>query len=280
MHHATPPGSANAEGAASLTEAALGGGLERVRAFAPLVHNITNFVVMNTTANALLAIGASPAMVHAVEEVEAFVHHAAAVVINIGTLSEHWADAMRRAADTATAAGVPWILDPVAAGVTPYRSVVAADLVSRRPAVIRGNASEILALAGGGASGKGVDSAHGSAAALEVARRFAAECGCAVAVTGEVDHVTDGDAVASIANGHAMMARVTGLGCTASALIGAFLGAGLPPMEATTAALTALGVAGEIAAAQSLGPGSLQLNLLDQLYRLDRTILTRYGRLT
>ena len=280
MHRDTQPQGPSTEASASVTEAALGGGLERVRATAPLVHNITNFVVMNTTANALLAIGASPAMVHAVEEVEAFVHHAAAVVINIGTLSAPWAEAMRQAADTATAAGVPWVLDPVAAGVTPYRTAVAADLVARRPAVIRGNASEILALVGGRSGGKGVDSTDGSHAALDVARRFAAETGSTVAVTGEVDHVTNGDAVISIANGHAMMAKVTGLGCTASALVGAFLGAGLAPMEAAASALTALGVAGEVAAAQSLGPGSLQLNLLDQLYRLDRTILTRYGRLT
>ncbi len=279
MHHDAQPERSNADDAAGLTEAALGGGLERVRATAPLVHNITNFVVMNTTANALLAIGASPAMVHAVEEVEAFVHHAAAVVINIGTLSEPWSEAMRRAVETANAAGVPWVLDPVAAGVTPYRSAIAADLVARRPTVIRGNASEILALAGGTGGGKGVDSTHGSTAALDVARRLAAATGSTVAITGEVDHVTDGSNVASIANGHAMMAKVTGLGCTASALIGAFLGAGLAPMAAAMAALTALGVAGEVAAAQSLGPGSLQLNLLDQLYRLDRTILTRYGRL-
>ncbi len=277
MQHEIQPERSNAEGSAGLTEAALGGGLERVRATAPLVHNITNFVVMNTTANALLAIGASPAMVHAVEEVEAFVHHAAAVVINIGTLSEPWAEAMRRAADAATAAGVPWVLDPVAAGVTPFRSAIASDLVARRPTVIRGNASEILALAGGMGGGKGVDSTHGSTVALDVAQRFAAETGSTVAITGEVDYVTDGGTVASIANGHAMMTMVTGLGCTASALVGAFLGAGLAPTAATTAALTTLGVAGEIAAAQSLGPGSLQLNLLDQLYRLDRTILTRYG---
>ena len=264
---------------ASLAAAAHGDGIERVRATAPLVHNITNFVVMNTTANALLAIGASPAMVHGLEEVEAFVHHAGALVINIGTLSGTWAEAMRRAADTANAAGVPWILDPVAAGVTPYRTGVAADLVTRRPAVIRGNASEVRALVGEGTAGKGVDSVDGSESAVAAARRLAVDTGSVVAVTGAVDYVTDGDTVASVANGHPMMSRVTGLGCTASALVGAFLGAGLTPMAATASALVALGVAGEIAAAQSLGPASLQLNLLDQLHRLDRTVLTRYGRL-
>ena len=262
----------------SVAPIALGDGIERVRATAPLVHNITNFVVMNTTANALLAIGASPAMVHGLEEVEAFVHHAGALVINIGTLSGTWAEAMRRAADTATAAGVPWILDPVAAGVTPYRSGVAADLVARRPAVIRGNASEIRALASDGAAGKGVDSVHGSETAVAAARQLAADTGSVVAVTGAVDYITDGDTVASVANGHPMMSKVTGLGCTASALIGAFLGAGLPPMAAAASGLVALGVAGEIAAAQSIGPASLQLNLLDQLHLLDRAVLTRYGR--
>lgn len=262
-----------------LAATALGDGIERVRATAPLVHNITNLVVMNTTANALLAIGASPAMVHGVEEVEAFVHHAGALVVNIGTLSGPWAEAMRLAADAATAAGVPWVLDPVAAGVTSYRSGIAADLVARRPAVIRGNASEILALVSDAGGGKGVDSVHGSETAVDAARRLATETGGVVAVTGAVDYVTDGDIVVSIANGDPLMSRVTGLGCTASALIGGFLGAGLTPMAAAASGLVALGVAGEIAAAQSLGPGSLQLNLLDQLHRLDRPILTRYGRL-
>lgn len=264
---------------AGLAATALGDGIERVRATAPLVHNITNLVVMNTTANALLAIGASPAMVHGVEEVEAFVHHAGALVVNIGTLSGPWAEAMRLAADAATAAGVPWVLDPVAAGVTSYRSGIAADLVARRPAVIRGNASEILALVSDAGGGKGVDSVHGSETAVDAARRLATETGGVVAVTGAVDYVTDGDIVVSIANGDPLMSRVTGLGCTASALIGGFLGAGLAPMAAAASGLVALGVAGEIAAAQSLGPGSLQLNLLDQLHRLDRAILTRYGRL-
>ena len=264
---------------AGLAATALGDGIERVRATAPLVHNITNLVVMNTTANALLAIGASPAMVHGVEEVEAFVHHAGALVVNIGTLSGPWAEAMRLAADAATAAGVPWVLDPVAAGVTSYRSGIAADLVARRPAVIRGNASEILALVSDAGGGKGVDSVHGSETAVDAARRLATETGGVVAVTGAVDYVTDGDIVVSIANGDPLMSRVTGLGCTASALIGGFLGAGLTPMAAAASGLVALGVAGEIAAAQSLGPGSLQLNLLDQLHRLDRAILTRYGRL-
>ena len=264
---------------AGLAATALGDGIERVRATAPLVHNITNLVVMNTTANALLAIGASPAMVHGVEEVEAFVQHAGALVINIGTLSGPWAEAMRRVADAATAAGIPWVLDPVAAGVTPYRSGVAADIVARRPAVIRGNASEILALVSDAGGGKGVDSVHGSDVAVDGARRLATDTGGVVAVTGAVDYVTDGRTVVSIANGHPLMSRVTGLGCTASAVIGGFLGAGLAPMAATVSGLVALGVAGEIAAAQSLGPGSLQLNLLDQLYRLDRAVLARYGRL-
>lgn len=253
--------------------------LDRVRDNAPLVHNITNYVVMNNTANALLAIGASPAMVHAAEEVEEFAAISSALVINIGTLSPRWVDAMRLAAARAKAAGIPWVLDPVGAGATIYRSEVSAELARLKPAVIRGNASEIMVLAGSfGAAGKGVDATHSTQAALEPARDLARDTGAIVAMTGVVDYVTDGERVVAIHNGHPMMARVTGLGCTATALVGAFLGANDDPFAATVSALATLGVAGEIAAEQSPGPGSLQLHLLDALYRLDRVELDSRAR--
>lgn len=259
----------------------LQGALGRLRAAAPLVHNITNFVVMNTTANALLAIGASPAMVHAVEEVEAFVPLAKALVVNIGTLSPPWVAAMERAAGKAAEAGVPWALDPVAVGATPYRTEAARRLARLRPAVIRANASEILALAGSaGIAPKGVDSAHGSEAAREAARTLAHELRSVVAVTGAVDYVTDGRRMAAIANGHPLLTRVTGTGCMATALVGAFLGAGLPPFEAAAAALTALGVAAEIAATRSAGPGSFQVALFDTLHALDDAMLIERARLS
>ena len=247
--------------------------IQRVRERAPLVHNITNFVVMNTTANALLAIGASPVMAHAVEEVEELSAIAGALVVNIGTLSSTWIAAMRLAARKAQDVGTPWVLDPVGVGATALRSQTAASLMALRPSVVRGNGSEILTLAGAHAATKGVDSTVTSASALEAAQALARNGGGVVAVTGAVDYVTDGVRVLEVHNGHPLMARVTGLGCTASALIGAFLAVESDPLIATHAALTMLGVAGELAAAAARGPGSLQLHLLDALYALDESTL-------
>lgn len=253
--------------------------LAHLRATAPLVHNITNYVVMNSTANALLAIGASPAMVHAVEEVEEFTAISRALVINIGTLSPRWVEAMRIAARRAGSAGVPWVLDPVGAGATAYRTAVAAELARLGPAVIRGNASEIMVLAGEvRAGGKGVDSTQSTHDALDFARTIARETGALVAMTGAVDYVSDGTRVVAIENGHPMMARVTGLGCTATALVGAFVGAYEDTFTATVSALTVLAVAGELAAEASAGPGSLQARLLDALYQLDEPELLRRAR--
>jgi hydroxyethylthiazole kinase len=253
--------------------------LARLRETAPLVQNITNYVVMNNTANALLAVGASPAMVHAVEEVEEFVAISRALVINIGTLSPRWVEAMRLAANAAQRRHIPLVLDPVGAGATGYRTGVATELARLAPTVIRGNASEIMVLAGSvGATGKGVDSTHSTDTALEPARALARQTGALIAMTGVVDYVTDGERVAAIRNGHPMMARVTGLGCTASALVGAFLGANDDVFSATVAALTVLGVAGEIAAERSSGPGSLQMALLDVLYALDQSTLEERAR--
>lgn len=261
--------------------------LARLRAAGPLVHNITNYVVMNSTANALLAAGASPAMVHAVDEVEDFAAIAQALVVNIGTLSPPWVEAMRLAAARARAGGIPWVLDPVGAGATPYRTGVAVELARLAPTAIRGNASEILVLAGelasagnAPAAGRGVDSAHDSGDAVEPARRLARSAGSLVAMTGAVDYVTDGERVVAIRNGHPMMTRVTGLGCTASALVAAFLTvADGDAFGAAVSALAVLGVAGEIAAEGAPGPGSLQLRLLDALHALDERTLRARARI-
>ena len=242
--------------------------LSAVRERAPLVHNITNFVVMNNTANALLALGASPAMVHSSDEVEDFVAISQALVINIGTLYSEQIAACKLAAAKAKAAGVPWILDPVGAGATPYRRAAAAALAGLGPDVIRGNASEILTLALDEGQGKGVDSTQGSDAALEAARRLAERGRSTVAITGAVDYVTDGRRAVAIENGHPLMARVTGLGCSATAVIGAFLAVEPDAFTAAAAALAVFGVAGELAAADATGPGSLQVALLDRLYGL------------
>jgi hydroxyethylthiazole kinase len=248
--------------------------ITRVRDKAPLIHNITNFVVMNNTANALLAIGASPAMIHSIDEVEDFVAMSQALVVNIGTLDSEWIAACKLAAIRAGEVGVPWILDPVGAGATLYRQTAAGALVRLKPAVIRGNGSEILTLVQQAGEGRGVDSLHGSTAALDAAQRLAIDSGAVVAITGAVDYVTDGLQIMEIHNGHPLMARVTGLGCSATAVIGAFLAVEPDTFTATVAALTLFGVAGELAAERSLGPGTLQVALLDTLYALDETIFS------
>ncbi len=258
----------------------IAGVLAAVRSRNPLVHNITNYVVMNNTANALLALGASPAMVHAPEEVAEFVGISSALVVNIGTLSSPWVASMKLAIEAANAHQVPWVLDPVGVGATRFRNHTSADLVLMKPTAIRANASEIMALAGlAGAGTRGVDSTQGSDAALDAAQQLSRKTGAVVVVTGVVDHVTDGERLVSIANGHPMMARVTGLGCTGTALVGAALAVEHDRLLACAAGLAFLGVAGEIAAANSPGPGSLQMHLLDALYALDSQALAEKVRL-
>lgn len=248
--------------------------LQRLRERSPLVHSITNYVSMDITANALLAIGAAPAMVHAAEEVEEFVSIADALVVNIGTLSPAWVTAMHLAAERAGALGKPWVLDPVGAGATKYRTDTARDLAARHPTVIRGNASEILALEGAAQATRGVDSAHASSDALASARSLARQLGCVVAVTGAVDFVTDGTRTLSVSNGVVMMTRVTAVGCSATALIAAFVAVHDDPLLATAAALGVLGVAGEIAARDWPGPGTFRAKLLDALYMMESDALS------
>lgn len=256
--------------------------LEAVRAQAPVVHNITNFVVMNNTANALLALGASPVMAHAEEELEEMVGIASALVINIGTLSEDWVKSMFKAARYAKQRGLPVILDPVGAGATSYRTRTAQHLIeAARPAIIRGNASEIMALASAAGQGrtKGVDSTQASGDALAAAQALQAQCGAVVCISGATDYIVGPDRVLKVANGHALMTRVTGLGCTASALCGAFAAVTPDPTLAAAQAMAVLGIAGEQAAAKADGPGTLQLHLLDCLYRLTRQDLEQRLRL-
>ncbi len=250
----------------------------RVRNRAPLVHNITNFVVMNNTANALLAVGASPAMIHSVDEVEDFVAISQALVINIGTLDSVWIAACKLAAIKAINTGIPWILDPVGTGATPYRQTAANSLAQLKPTVIRGNGSEILSVAQQAGEGRGVDSLHSSETALNAAQHLANLTKGIVAITGAVDYVTDGTQVAEIHNGHPLMTRVTGLGCSATAVIGAFLAIEPDALTATVAALTFFSVAGELAVERSPGPGTLQVALLDTLYTLDEETFIRQAQ--
>ena len=244
--------------------------IERIRAEAPLIHNITNYVVMNTTANALLALGASPVMAHAVEEAEEMAAMARAVVINIGTLSAPWVQAMIIAGRVARQRGIPLVLDPVGSGATRYRTETALQLIAAtRPSIIRGNASEIRSLAGAGGGTKGVDSRHTAEESVDAAHALAKHAECVVSMSGPVDLIVDAAREIRVANGHAMMSRVTGLGCVASALTGAFAAVNSSMLDAAAHAMAAMGIAGEIAAERAEGPGSFQVLLLDALYRMD-----------
>lgn len=254
--------------------------LEDLRRRRPLVHNITNFVVMDISANALLSIGASPVMAHAVEEVDEMVALAGALVLNLGTLSSHWIEAMRMAGRQARALGIPVILDPVGAGATRLRTDTARLLIREvEPTIVRGNASEILALAQAGGATKGVDSIHGSEQAREAAISIATASSTVVAVTGVEDFITDGRRQVRVANGHPLMTRVTGTGCTASALIGAFAAVQPDPLIASLAALVVYGIAGELAARDAPGPGTYRTRLIDALDEVDATRVRLQARI-
>jgi hydroxyethylthiazole kinase len=243
--------------------------LHMVREKAPLVHNITNFVVMNNTANALLAIGASPVMAHAIEEVEDMVSIASALVINMGTLSKDWVSAMLMAGKAAKEKSIPVVFDPVGVGATPYRNNAAKEILGQcRPDIIRGNASEIMALAEENTVTKGVDSTASSNIALDAAKRLALTNRSVVVISGEVDFITDGQTVRMVKNGSSLMAKVTGMGCTATAIAGAFAAINPNYLDAAIHAMVTMGVAGELAAQKSEGPGTMQLHFLDALYNL------------
>lgn len=243
--------------------------VQLVRQISPLVHSITNYVVMNNTANALLAAGASPIMAHAKSEIREMVNIAHSVVINIGTLDEYWSESMLMAAESAHSIGKPWILDPVGAGATSYRDQVLQQLLQYHPTVIRGNASEIIALAKTNSTvTKGVDSTAQSNEAVHAGQILAEQYGATVCISGETDIILNGKQKIFIKNGHPMMTKVTGLGCSATALTGAFAGIQEDPLIAAAAAMALLGISGELAAPKSKGPGSLQINLLDQLYTI------------
>jgi len=245
----------------------IGQNLKKIREQVPLVHNITNYVVMNLTANALLSIGASPVMAHAEEEVEDMVNLASAVVINIGTLSPHWVKAMEKAIRAAGKKKIPVVLDPVGAGATPYRTATAKKLLAEGPvAIIRGNGSEIRALVDLGARTKGVDSLEGSEAAVEAARKISRQFDCTVSISGATDIAVKGEKIIRIANGHPLMPRVTGLGCVASAITGAFAAVNSDYLEAAASAMAVMGICGEMAAEEARGPASFELHFLDWLY--------------
>lgn len=269
-----------------LTPSELWADVQSVRSQHPLVHSITNLVVMNFNANVLLAVGAAPVMAHAHDEVADMAALAQALVLNIGTLEPYWIESMRQALAVARMRGIKTVLDPVGAGATRYRNEsISALMQQAMPSVIRGNASEIMSVAGNAVQTRGVDSSAAVADALQAARGLARQTGAVVCVSGQVDHVFDASGRhASLANGHEWMTRITGVGCSASALVGAFCAVQPDAWRATVAAMAYLGVAGDVAAAQVIaqgrGVGSLQISLLDQLQLLDQATFERQLKLT
>lgn len=252
--------------------------LTAMRETGPLVHNITNFVAMNVMANVLLAVGASPAMVHAREEVAEFAGLAQALTVNIGTADADWGAAMEEAAAVMGRAKRPWVFDPVGVAATRFRQDLSDRLLDLQPTVVRGNASEILTLAGLGGAARGVDAGDSVEAAEGAARTLAARTGGVVAVSGPVDFVTDGTRAARVGNGHPMMARITVMGCSLNGVIAAFC-VGQPAFEASVAALAAYGVAGEMAGRDAQGPGSFQPAFLDALSSLTPEALDERARI-
>jgi hydroxyethylthiazole kinase len=257
-----------------------GADLRALRERKPLVHQITNYVVMNETANATLALGALPVMAHAHEEVEEMASVAGALVLNIGTLSEYWIESMLLAAQAANRAGVPVVLDPVGAGATRFRTETAKRILAEREiAVVRGNAAEVATLAERQAEIRGVESIGASDSGAELAQAASRELGCVAAVTGPVDHVSDGERALAVANGHELLGTVSGTGCMATAVTGCFLAvASERPLEAAAEALVAFGVAGENAARDAKGPGTFHAGLYDALYNLDPETLDGRAR--
>ena len=254
--------------------------LERLRAEKPLILSLTNSVVQNITANMLLAVGAAPVMLNDAAESEQLLRTAAGgLLVNVGTLSHPQAEQMRRAVDAAHAAGVPWVLDPVAVGLLSFRTEFCRELLALHPTLIRGNASEIMALAGVAAGGRGTDTTEESAAAVQAAQQLASQCGCAVLVTGAVDYVTDGERLLALANGDPLMTRVTGVGCAMGALAAACVACAPDAFTGAAACAAILGLAGERAAARCPHPGSFAAALLDELDSLNPADVIHFVRL-
>ncbi len=241
--------------------------LKQFREKRPLVHCLTNDVVQEITANVLLAAGASPAMVIAREEATDFVKIASALLVNVGTVTSERAEVMLSAAQAANECGVPWVLDPVAAGLLPWRDALIKRFLELRPTAVRANASEILAIMGMSAGGKGVDSLDSSDAALEAAQRLAREYGVIATVTGETDYATDGENTIAVQGGSALSTLVVGTGCSLSALVAGFL-AVHPTVEAAASACFLAKLAASYARMRTANPGSFRMYYLDALHEM------------
>lgn len=259
--------------------------LQKIRQNNPLIHNITNMVVTQFTANILLSLGASPAMVNAKEEVQEFVQNSKALVINLGTITSTQAQAMLLAVKTASQHHIPWVMDPVGVGACAYRSQIAIELLNYHPSTIRGNASEIIALYHYYTqqvthhTGHGVDSKDQPEQALEAAKKLALSCQTIVSISGQTDYITNGHQTIQVKNGQAMMTKVTGVGCGASAITAACLAVEPDTLAASAHAMVLIGTAGDIAMQEAKGPGSLQIALLDTLYLLNEQQLLHYAKI-
>ncbi|MEG6617546.1 hydroxyethylthiazole kinase [Peptococcaceae bacterium 1198_IL3148] len=254
--------------------------LELVREICPLVHNMTNVVVTNYTANGLYALGAAPVMAYAREEVADMAKIAGAVMLNIGTLDEAQVAAMIIAGQSANANGVPVIFDPVGAGATPYRTAVSQKILKEvNISILRGNAGEVANVIGENLAVKGVDGGDVGGDTVALAQLAANKLGTVVVITGKDDVVTDGQVTYVIHNGHAILTKVTGTGCLLSAVVGAFAAVEKDLTLAATSALVYYGVAAEIAAEMKApaGPGSFQIEFLNQLAKVSAGEIMKYG---
>ena len=254
--------------------------LNEIRNNSPLVHNITNYVVMNNTANALLSVGASPVMAHSLDEVEDIISISSSLVINMGTLSELWVDSMIKAGKKANQLKKPIVFDPVGVGASSYRTEVAKEIIEKTsPSVIRGNASEIMVLAQLSSVTKGVDSTAKTVEALDGAIQLSKELNNTVVVSGETDYIVTRNKVSSINNGREIMSKVTGMGCTATSVIGASVAVEDDVHESAVFSMALMGVAGEIAESKSNGPGSFQISFLDTLSSISSKIISDNARI-
>ncbi|MEM9362288.1 MAG: hydroxyethylthiazole kinase [Bacteroidota bacterium] len=243
--------------------------VKELRKKSPLVHNITNYVVMNNTANALLAIGASPVMAHAIEEVEDITSISSALVINMGTLSPEWVEAMELAMEKANSLDKPIVFDPVGVGASTYRTQIALKIAENyKPSVIRGNASEIMALAQLSNSTKGVDSTDSSENALNAAQKLSKKLGNTIVVSGATDYIVTGDRLDKVTSGSPIMSKVTGMGCTATSIIGSCIAVNPDYHNAAYHAMEIMGKAGTTAEKTAKGPGSFQMNFIDALHQI------------
>ncbi|OFZ28951.1 MAG: hydroxyethylthiazole kinase [Bdellovibrionales bacterium RIFCSPHIGHO2_01_FULL_40_29] len=254
--------------------------LQAIKVKSPLIHNITNYVVMNSTANALLALGASPIMAHAQEELEDLIGISNALVINIGTLSSYWIESMKIAIRLAKVRGIPIVMDPVGVGASRLRTQVAQELLKLGPpTVIRGNGSEILALTSDLVRTKGVDSTAASQSALDAARELVEHFSCTVVISGEIDLIVNKTGILKINNGHPIMTKVTGMGCAATTFVAAFNTINPSPLMASAHSMAVMGIAGEIAESRSSGPGSFPAAFLDSVYNLKKEDIQKHLRM-